>query len=47
MLGSTLPPFPDDVRTHPLLIIDYELIKVGDVEEINRLWEAATTIGFW
>ncbi|KAG2739373.1 Clavaminate synthase-like protein [Suillus brevipes Sb2] len=47
MPGSTLPPFPNDVRTHPLLIIDYELIKVGDVEEINRLWEAATTIGFW
>ncbi|KAG2128240.1 hypothetical protein DEU56DRAFT_872694 [Suillus clintonianus] len=47
MLGSTFPPFPDDVRTHPLLIIDYELIKAGDVEEVNRLWEAATTIGFW
>jgi len=47
MPGSTLPPFPNDVRTHPLLIIDYELIRAGDVEEVNRLWEAATTIGFW
>ncbi|KAG2140990.1 hypothetical protein DEU56DRAFT_734600 [Suillus clintonianus] len=47
MPGSTFPPFPDDVQTHPLLIIDYELIKAGDVEEVNRLWEAATTIGFW
>lgn len=47
MPGSTLPPFPNDVRTHPLLIIDYELIKAGDVGEVNRLWEAATTIGFW
>ncbi|KAG1848549.1 hypothetical protein DFJ58DRAFT_890185 [Suillus subalutaceus] len=47
MPGSTLPPFPNDVRTHPLLIIDYELIKAGDAEEVNRLWEAATTIGFW
>ncbi|KAG0694045.1 hypothetical protein DFH29DRAFT_815763 [Suillus ampliporus] len=47
MPGSTLPPFPDDVRTHPLLVIDYKLIKAGDVEELNRLWEAATTLGFW
>ncbi|KAG2067403.1 Clavaminate synthase-like protein [Suillus decipiens] len=47
MPGNTLPPFPNDVRTHPLLIIDYELIKAGDVGEVNRLWEAATTLGFW
>ncbi|KAG2358715.1 Clavaminate synthase-like protein [Suillus spraguei] len=47
MPASTLPPFPNDVRTHPLMIIDYELIKAGDVEEVNRLWDAATTIGFW
>ncbi|OAX31654.1 Clavaminate synthase-like protein [Rhizopogon vinicolor AM-OR11-026] len=47
MPGPTLPPFPDDVRTHPFLIIDYELIKAGDKDEENRLWKAATTIGFW
>lgn len=47
MPGTTLPPFPDDVQTHPLLIIDYELIKAGDREEIDRLWEAATMLGFW
>ncbi|KAG2358711.1 hypothetical protein BDR07DRAFT_1294142 [Suillus spraguei] len=47
MPGSTIPPFQNDVRTHPLLIIDYELIKAGDVGEVNRLWEAATTLGFW
>lgn len=47
MPGTTLPPFPDDVRTHPLLIVDFELIKAGDREEIDRLWEAATTLGFW
>ncbi|KAG2141049.1 hypothetical protein DEU56DRAFT_870878 [Suillus clintonianus] len=47
MPGTTLPPFPDNVRTHPLLIIDHELIKAGDKEEIDRLWEAATTLGFW
>jgi hypothetical protein len=44
---NTLPPFPNDVRTHPLLIIDYNLIKAGDKEEEDRLWKAATTIGFW
>ncbi|KAF8839123.1 Clavaminate synthase-like protein [Paxillus ammoniavirescens] len=44
--GAILPPFPDDVPAHPLLIIHYELIKAGDPVEIGRLWEAATTIGF-
>ena len=47
MPATTLPDFPDDVRTHPLLIIDYELLKAGDKEEENRLWKAATTLGFW
>ncbi|KAF8839135.1 Clavaminate synthase-like protein [Paxillus ammoniavirescens] len=47
MPGTTFPPFPTDVRTHPLLIIDFELIKAGDPVEIERLWEAATTLGFW
>ncbi|PSR76517.1 hypothetical protein PHLCEN_2v8420 [Hermanssonia centrifuga] len=47
MPGLTkLPPFPEDVPTHPLLIIDYQLIKQGDSEEIDRLWEAATKLGF-
>ena len=41
------PPFPEDVPTHPLLVIDYTLIKQGDVNEIDRLWEAGTTLGFW
>jgi len=43
----TLPPFPDDVPTHPLLVVDYGLLKVGDKNEIDRLWEAATGLGFW
>jgi len=34
------PPFPDNVPTHPLLIIDYALIKSGDKAEIERLWKA-------
>ncbi|KAI0696905.1 hypothetical protein BC835DRAFT_1271188 [Cytidiella melzeri] len=47
MPALTLPPFPDDVPTVDLLIIDYELVKHGDQHEIDRLWEAATKLGFW
>ncbi|KAF8079383.1 Clavaminate synthase-like protein [Lyophyllum atratum] len=47
MPALTLPPFPEDVPTHPLLVIDYELIKARDQNEIDRLWEAATKLGFW
>jgi len=43
----TSPPFPDNVPTHPLLVIDYALLKAQDQQEIARLWEAATKIGFW
>ncbi|KAH9054151.1 Clavaminate synthase-like protein [Lactarius vividus] len=41
------PPFPDDVPTVPLLVIDYALLQVGDEHEIGRLWQAATDMGFW
>ena len=44
---TTIPPFPQDVPTHPLLIIDYQLVKAGDEEEVDRLWKAATELGFW
>ncbi|RPD55162.1 Clavaminate synthase-like protein [Lentinus tigrinus ALCF2SS1-6] len=44
---TTFPPFPDDVPTHPLLVVDYELIKAGDQGETEKLWEAATQLGFW
>ncbi|OBZ65458.1 1-aminocyclopropane-1-carboxylate oxidase, partial [Grifola frondosa] len=43
----TLPPFPQDIPTHPLLVVDYHLISSGDVDEINKLWKAATELGFW
>ncbi|THV05873.1 Clavaminate synthase-like protein [Dendrothele bispora CBS 962.96] len=43
----TFPPFPDNVPTHPLLVIDYELLKSGDSKEKDRLWTAATKLGFW
>ncbi|KAL5531719.1 hypothetical protein ACEPAG_4596 [Sanghuangporus baumii] len=46
-LDSQLPPFPDDVPTHPLLVIDYELISSGDNVEVEKLWKSATNVGFW
>ena len=47
MSETKLPPFPDDVPKHPLLIVDYKLVRAGDPAEIDRLWEAATKLGFW
>ncbi|KZT27609.1 Clavaminate synthase-like protein [Neolentinus lepideus HHB14362 ss-1] len=47
MPGLTLPPFPDNIPTAPLLIIDYSLIRQGHEGEINRMWKAATELGFW
>ncbi|KAG5652862.1 hypothetical protein H0H81_003361 [Sphagnurus paluster] len=47
MPAVTLPAFPDNVPTHLLLVIDYDLLKARDEAEIDRLWEAATKLGFW
>ncbi|PPR01670.1 hypothetical protein CVT24_001499 [Panaeolus cyanescens] len=44
---TELPPFPDDLPTQDLLVIDWERLEGGDLEEEDRLWEAATTWGFW
>ena len=44
---TSSPPFPDDVPTHPLLVIDYQLVLTGDKEETEKLWKAATELGFW
>lgn len=44
---SLFPPFPDNVPTHPLIVVDYERIRAGHSVEIDRLWQAATTLGFW
>ncbi|PCH41798.1 Clavaminate synthase-like protein [Wolfiporia cocos MD-104 SS10] len=44
---TSLPPFPEDVLTHPLLVIDYKLLKAGDEAENAQLWKAATELGFW
>ncbi len=47
MADQTLPPFPDDVPTVSLTVVDYGLLKSGDKNEINTLWDAATKQGFW
>ena len=47
MPDTAPPPFPDDVLTVPLLVIDYALLQAGDEHEIDRLWQAATELGFW
>lgn len=44
---TSYPPFPDDVPTHPLLVVDYQLLLQNDQDEINTLWKAATELGFW
>ncbi|KIY46148.1 Clavaminate synthase-like protein [Fistulina hepatica ATCC 64428] len=43
----TIPPFPDDVPTVPLVVVDYSLILQRDSAEIERLWDAARSLGFW
>ncbi|KAI0348237.1 Clavaminate synthase-like protein [Trametopsis cervina] len=40
-------PFPDDVLCHPLIIVDYSLIVAGHETEEDKLWKAATELGFW
>lgn len=42
-----VPPFPKDVPTVPLAVIDYDLLKSGDGNEIAKLWIAAKGLGFW
>jgi len=47
MPNAGLPPFPDDIPTVPLVVIDYNLIKAGDASELERLFDAAKVLGFW
>ncbi|KAF8526839.1 Clavaminate synthase-like protein [Hysterangium stoloniferum] len=44
---NELPPFPDDVPTHPLLVIDYEKLKNDDASEADIFWKACTSLGFF
>jgi len=43
----SLPPFPEDVPTHPLLVVDYQKLVEDDPAEIETFWLAATSLGFW
>uniref|UniRef100_A0A8H8CJH0 Non-haem dioxygenase N-terminal domain-containing protein n=1 Tax=Psilocybe cubensis TaxID=181762 RepID=A0A8H8CJH0_PSICU len=44
---SDYPPFPhdDSFPVQELLVVDYKLLKEGDEEQANILWEAATKFG--
>ena len=42
-----LPPFPEDVSCYTLITVDYQKLVEGDAAEVEKLWQAATTIGFW
>ncbi|KAI0637479.1 Clavaminate synthase-like protein [Trametes polyzona] len=44
---TTFPPFPTGIPTHPLLVVDYQLLQKGDENEVNKLWKAAKELGFW
>ncbi|KAF9065858.1 hypothetical protein BDP27DRAFT_1393527 [Rhodocollybia butyracea] len=47
MPATAFPEFPANISTHPLLVVDYELLKKGDQKEMDELWKAATLLGFW
>ncbi|KIP11665.1 hypothetical protein PHLGIDRAFT_99067 [Phlebiopsis gigantea 11061_1 CR5-6] len=44
---ASLAPFPDDLPTHSLLVVDYALVRANDKSELDKLWNAATQLGFW
>ena len=45
--AMSYPPFPSDVPTVGLTVVDYALLKNRDSTEVERLWDAATKQGFW
>ncbi|KAI6008603.1 hypothetical protein EDC04DRAFT_2964511 [Pisolithus marmoratus] len=47
MPSISLPVFPDGIPIHSLLAINFELLKVDNQAEIDCLWEATVTLGFW
>lgn len=46
-ITSTLPPFPDDVLTAPLLRLSFAKLQANDPEEIKRLVRACEDLGFF
>ena len=40
-------PFPDDTPSHPLLIVDFSKIEEADQAEVDTLFTACSTLGFF
>ncbi|GAA6037238.1 hypothetical protein JCM8097_008637 [Rhodosporidiobolus ruineniae] len=39
--------FPEDLECHPLLVVDFAKVAAGDQAEVDTLYKACTTIGFF
>ncbi|GAA5873799.1 hypothetical protein JCM8547_005949 [Rhodosporidiobolus lusitaniae] len=39
--------FPEDLECHPLLVVDFAKVNAGDEKEIDILYKACVTIGFF
>ncbi|GAA6011324.1 hypothetical protein JCM10207_008300 [Rhodosporidiobolus poonsookiae] len=39
--------FPEDLECHPLLVVDYAKIAAGDEAEVDTLYKACSSIGFF
>lgn len=37
-------PFPEDLKTHPLLVVDYAKVVDGDKDEIQTLYDGASRL---
>lgn len=40
-------PFPEDTPAHPLLVVDFLKIAAGDEAEVDTLFQACSTLGFF
>ena len=44
---EVIPPFPEELEQAPLLVISHEKLSARDPVEVERFWQACTTIGFF
>ncbi|KDR67205.1 hypothetical protein GALMADRAFT_80197 [Galerina marginata CBS 339.88] len=42
---DSVPAFPSEIPTHPLQVIDYDLVLKQDKNEIERFWQACRNLG--
>ncbi|KIY53185.1 Clavaminate synthase-like protein [Fistulina hepatica ATCC 64428] len=47
MPSTVLPPFPDDVPAHSMIVVDFDRLAARDPDAIEQLIQASTTLGFW